>query len=448
MSVELDGQDVLHHLQRLTVRSDQYKKAGLTTKESAEGRRIQATEASKQTRETLLRAKRLRRGPSEAINAPPRSDVLPESPQSKIQQLVDSINTPSISQKEKLRAISTLRHLLSSDDPPFMAALRSGAGPCLAKALLLKRHTANELKTVFEAAWAITNMAAGLHECVEAVLPAAPLLILLLHTNSSSHIAEQCAWALGNMAGESATFRSRLQANGAVRPLVQLVLAAKGRPEQRVLSTACTAAWALSNMLQGSNNMVKEVFAVNGGAEGLIDLLGTSTSPELLLEVAWVICHATFSQADLNRLVHLGLIKAVMTQVNSCLQEVQGSHEGVHARAGFLRPLLRTVGNVAALGGRDACSELLSSPVCAVVTSLAQVCLTCEDASLQAEAAWLCANMAGMPSKPSIDGHLQTGQETLHQLLPALEHACAGGNTHAQREAVLAINSLSTGMAA
>lgn len=60
-----------------------------------------------------------------------------------------------------------------------------------------RRHTANELKTVFEAAWAITNMAAGLHECVEAVLPAAPLLILLLHTNSSSHIAEQCAWALG-----------------------------------------------------------------------------------------------------------------------------------------------------------------------------------------------------------------------------------------------------------
>lgn len=44
--------------------------------------------------------------------------------------------------------------------------------------------------------------------------------------------------------------------------------------------------------------------------------------------------------------------------------QVQGSHEGVHARAGFLRPLLRTVGNVAALGGRDACSELLSSPVC------------------------------------------------------------------------------------
>ena len=71
---------------------------------------------------------------------------------------------------------------------------------------------------------------------------------------------------------------------------------------------------------------VKEVIAVNGGAEGLIDLLGTSTSPELLLEVAWVICHATFSQADLNRLVHLGLIKAVMTQVNSCLQEVSRPH--------------------------------------------------------------------------------------------------------------------------
>lgn len=55
-----------------------------------------------------------------------------------------------------------------------------------------------ELKTVFEAAWAITNMAAGPPEAVAAVLPAAPMLIVLLRC-TSTHVAEQSAWALGKI---------------------------------------------------------------------------------------------------------------------------------------------------------------------------------------------------------------------------------------------------------
>lgn len=62
--------------------------------------------------------------------------------------------------------------------------------------------------------------------------------------------------AAGNMAGESQEVRQRLRANGAVRPLLQLVLAAKGQSGLRVLSTACTAAWALSNLLQDSDAML------------------------------------------------------------------------------------------------------------------------------------------------------------------------------------------------
>lgn len=58
------------------------------------------------------------------------------------------------------------------------------------------------------------------------------------------------------MAGESAAFRSRLQANGAVKPLLHLLLAAQHHPEPRVLSAACTAAWALSNLLQDQTSAV------------------------------------------------------------------------------------------------------------------------------------------------------------------------------------------------
>ncbi|DBA90596.1 TPA: hypothetical protein ACH3X1_003830 [Trebouxia sp. C0004] len=256
MSAELAGQEVLQHLQKLSVRSDQYKKAGYTATEASDARRSQAAEASKNTRDALLRVKRVKRGPVETVSNPSDALVQPESPQTKVQQLVAALNTASLAQKAKLRAISALRRILSTDAPPFEAAIQAGAGACLIKALLLRQQSAINLKIIFEAAWAITNLAAGPQECVEAILPAAPLLILLLRTHSSSHIAEQSAWALGNLAGESPEIRARLQSNGAVRPLLQLVLAATGQPGLRVISTACTAAWALSNMLQDSSTVV------------------------------------------------------------------------------------------------------------------------------------------------------------------------------------------------
>ncbi|DBA93761.1 TPA: hypothetical protein ACH3X3_013822 [Trebouxia sp. C0006] len=340
-----------------------------------------AAEASKTTRDALLKVKRLKRGPVETVSNPSAGLVQPESPQTKVQQLVTALNTPSLAQKAKLRAISALRRILSTDDLPFEAAIQAGAGACLIKPLLLRQQSAIDLKIIFEAAWAVTNLAAGPRECVEAVLPAAPLLILLLRTHSSSHIAEQSAWALGksfvqclldesmpqqdgNLAGESPEIRARLQANGAVRPLLQLVLAGTDQPGLRVLSTACTAAWALSNLLQDSSTVAREVFAVPGAAQGLVQLLNSTTSPELLLEVAWVLCHASFSQADVNRLVHLGLLKAVIRQSSLCLQAGPTSTEGEHTQLPLLRPLLRITANVAALGGRDAAAELLLPPLC------------------------------------------------------------------------------------
>lgn len=81
---------------------------------------------------------------------------------------------------------------------------------------------------------------------------------------------------------------------------------------------------------------VKEVFAINGAVEGMIELLGASTSTDLVLEVAWALCHASFSQADVNRLVHLGLVKAVMLQVGTCLQAVSKAWFGVTSGAGTL----------------------------------------------------------------------------------------------------------------
>lgn len=52
--------------------------------------------------------------------------------------------------------------------------------------------------------------------------------------------------------------RARLQANGAVRPLLQLVLAAATDPVQRTISASATAAWALSGLLQSNASAVSQ----------------------------------------------------------------------------------------------------------------------------------------------------------------------------------------------
>ena len=65
------------------------------------------------------------------------------------------------------------------------------------------------------------------------------------------------------------------------------------------------------------------MLAVDKAPEGFIRLLAPSTDPQLLEEVAWVVCCATFSPSNLNRLVHLGLIAPIMPQVQNCLQQVR-----------------------------------------------------------------------------------------------------------------------------
>lgn len=67
---------------------------------------------------------------------------------------------------------------------------------------------------------------------------------------------------------------------------------------------------------------IKEVFAMAGGAEGLVRLLGSSSNRELLVETAWVICHAIHSQADANRLVHLGFVQSAVQQIHACVLQV------------------------------------------------------------------------------------------------------------------------------
>ncbi|KAL4573533.1 hypothetical protein LXL04_020343 [Taraxacum kok-saghyz] len=96
---------------------------------------------------------------------------------------------------------------------------------------------------LLEAAWCLTNIAAGKPEETRALLPVLPLLIAHIGEKSSVPVAEQCAWAIGNVAGEGDELRQILISQGALLPLAKMMLPNKG-------SIVRTAAWALSNLIK------------------------------------------------------------------------------------------------------------------------------------------------------------------------------------------------------
>uniref|UniRef100_A0A2N9IAJ0 Importin subunit alpha n=1 Tax=Fagus sylvatica TaxID=28930 RepID=A0A2N9IAJ0_FAGSY len=183
--------------------------------------------------------------------------------------------------QKRVGALRDLRRLLSkSEFPPVEAALKAGAIPILVQCLSFGSPD----EQLLEAAWCLTNIAAGKPEETEALLPALPLLIAHLGEKSSLSVAEQCAWAIGNVAGEGGKLRSVLLSQGALLPLARMMLPNKG-------STVKTAAWALSNLIKGPDpEAATELIRVDGVLDAIVRHL-KKADDELATEVAWVIVY-------------------------------------------------------------------------------------------------------------------------------------------------------------
>ncbi|KAF7145899.1 hypothetical protein RHSIM_Rhsim04G0149800 [Rhododendron simsii] len=242
---------------------------------AANRRRQHAVTVGKERREALVRTKRLCRvGVSGDDIAPPDSDMMID-----VEESVLEVQTSSAVEElkfaisfqgkgamwKKVTALRQLRRLLSrSEFPPVEAALKAGAVPLLVQCLSFGSRD----EQLLEAAWCLTNIAAGKPEETKALLPALPLLIAHLGEKSSMPVAEQCAWALGNVAGEGKELREVLLSQGALPPLARMMLPNKG-------STVRTAAWALSNLIkQFSDNVVSSAADLLVLFSGLISFLG------------------------------------------------------------------------------------------------------------------------------------------------------------------------------
>ncbi|KAH9735354.1 Importin subunit alpha-9 [Citrus sinensis] len=283
---------------------------------AAQRRRQNAVTVGKERRESLVRAKRLCRvGTSADGEVSSDSDMMVDEEQSILEMqtssAVEELKSAVAYQgkgamQKRVNALRELRRLLSRFEfPPIETALKAGAIPVLVQCLAFGSPD----EQLLEAAWCLTNIAAGKQEETKALLPALPLLIAHLGEKSSSPVAEQCAWALGNVAGEGEEFRNVLLSQGALPPLARMMLPNKG-------STVRTAAWALSNLIKGPDpKPATELIKVDGLLDAILRHLKRADE-ELTTEVAWVVVYlSALSNVATSLLVKSGVLQLLVERL-------------------------------------------------------------------------------------------------------------------------------------
>ena len=292
---------------------------------------------------------------------------------SSLADALSTLDSPQATDSSRLAALTILRKATQDATSPHAdTCLKVGAVNVLVTAL----DGWNEPCKV-EAAWCLSNLAAGSQQATDAVAVALPHLIPLLGAPAPL-LVEHAAWVVGNLA-TSRTCRERLVEGGAVARLGAAVLAgvhasvaaAQAASDPGVstqpsmdaaayaqcLSTAKVACWATTNLLRGNTaalptlqgdagtalHVVFGVFAPSAAAPGqqhtpLAASVVTHLDRELLTELAWLAAYsAAREDAAVAALVDRAALGAGVALLSS-------------GHPPLTLPALRLLGNIAAMG--------------------------------------------------------------------------------------------------
>ncbi|CAD6239709.1 unnamed protein product [Miscanthus lutarioriparius] len=322
---------------------------------AANRRREQALVIGKERREALMRAKRVCRAALSGSDEAAAEDgdmVIDEGKadlEARTTQAVEELKSALSSQgkgaqKRKTEVLHALRRLLSqSEVPPVDAAIKAGAVPLLVQYLLFGSSD----EQLLEAAWCLTNIAAGEPEETKSLLPALPLLIAHLGEKSTTLVAEQCAWAIGNVAGEGAELRSTLLAQG---------------PDSKA-----------------ANELI--------GIDGVLNAITRNlekADEELATEVAWVVVYLSALSEKATSLIVRSSVPQLLIGRLLASENLQ-----------LLIPVLRGLGNLVAGDGYMVDSVLIvgNSVTDQALSSLIK-CLKSDNRVLKKEASWAMSNIA------------------------------------------------------
>uniref|UniRef100_A0A7S1XWA2 Importin subunit alpha n=1 Tax=Phaeomonas parva TaxID=124430 RepID=A0A7S1XWA2_9STRA len=263
-------------------------------------------------------------------------------------------------------AVRAFRRLLSAESkPPVLEVMEAGVLPKLCAFL----GVIDDPELLFEAAWALTNIASTDYTNVVVDGGAVePLVELLMHY--APNVREQAAWCLGNVAGDSTRFRDFVLKHNALQPLLVNIM----NPASPSLLRNTT--WALSNCCRGKPT--PDLDAVSPAVAVLKGLLETCQDPDVLMDACWALSYVSDgNDARIEAVVSSGVVPFLVRAVAMDNTKV-------------VVPALRTLGNI--VSGSDTQTQAaIDSGVLQVAPKLLTVW---SQKNILKETCWMLSNIA------------------------------------------------------
>jgi len=332
---------------------------------------------------------------------------------------IDEIKTGIFSTdfKEAFKATQAARKILSRErNPPIDVLIEAGIVPKLVAFLNVSSPDQQETNTMlFEAAWALTNIASGnsLQTRVVVEAGAVPHFIRLLEY-PDLNVSEQAVWALGNIAGDGSELRDLVTNLGILKPLLGLVKLGTSDAFLR------NVVWTISNLCRNKNPAPK-VEVINQVLPTLNKLMATHEDTEVLADACWALSYLTDGSNDrIQVVVDSGAVPNLVKMLAS-------------SEISIVTPALRALGNV--VTGSDAqTNSVIHHGGLPVICSL----LSHSKSNVVKEAAWTISNITAGPQE-----QIQSVIE--NNCLPPLIEVLANGDFKSKKESAWAITNLTSG---
>lgn len=313
----------------------------------------------------------------------------------------------------RLAAVTEFRKLLSIEkNPPIQQVIDTGVIPRLVEMLAC----VDDESLQFEAAWTLTNVASGTTEHTKTIIHHGAIqAFIALLASPNADVKEQAVWALGNIAGDSPTFRDYVIQSNGVNGLLSVF-----RNDAKI-SMIRNATWSLSNLCRGKPQPPFE--SIRNVLPTLAKLV-MMDDVEVITDACWALSYISDDNGPSNNKIQAVIDHGVVNRLVQCLN---------HHQTSVQVPALRCIGNIVTGDDKQTAAVLTHNPLPYLVGLMSH-----RKKGIKKEACWTVSNITA--------GSAEQIQMVLDaNLVPPLVMLLREGEFDIQKEAAWAISNATSG---